>query len=82
MYLTLHVVMQAVRIAIVLVLNGITPQQSTAVYSYSNGKDFLSSFCYANVTRSCVFHITLFTILHKTLTKSINKIMILKICGT
>ena len=26
MYLTLHVVMQAVRIAIVLVLNGITPQ--------------------------------------------------------
>ena len=63
-------------------MNGITPQQSTAVYSYSNGKDFLSSFCYANVTRSCVFHITLFTILHKSLTKRINKIMILKICGT
>lgn len=65
-----------------IIMNGITPQQSTAVYSYSNGKDFLSSFCYANVTRSCVFHITLFAILHKSLTKSINKIMILKICGT
>ena len=63
-------------------MNGITPQQSTAVYSYSNGKDFLSSFCYANVTRFCVFYITLFAILHKSLTKRINKIMILKISGT
>ena len=63
-------------------MNGITPQQSTAVYSFSNGKDFLSSFCYANVTRSCVFHITLFTILHKSLTKRINMLMILKISGT
>ena len=65
-----------------IIMNGITLRQSTAVYSFSNGKDFLSSFCYANVTRSCVFHIILFTILHKTLTKSINKIMILKISGT
>lgn len=65
-----------------IIMNGITPQQSTAVYSYSNGKDFLSFFCYANVTRSCVFHITLFTILHKSLTKRINMIIILKIRGT
>lgn len=65
-----------------IIMNGITPQQSTAVYSYSNGKDFLSFFCYANVTRSYVFHITIFTILPKSLTKSINKKKILKIRGT
>lgn len=80
----MHVILEKIyqSASYMLIMDGITPQHSTAVYSYSNGKDFLSSFCYANVTRSCVFHITLFAILHKSLTKRINKIMILKIGGT
>lgn len=65
-----------------IIMNGITLQQSTAVYSYSNGKDFLSLSCYANVTRSYAFHITLFTISPKSLTKRINMATILKIRGT